>query len=130
MQAQKNQKAFEADINCLSANEITLSFTSPKELSGFTVTTSENGFSVNVFGLPDEISSEELNKSALINILTKAIKISVFMNHGLFKEADGKFSADITIDNIPVSVIFTNDGFLSEIKCESIGFFALFQKSG
>lgn len=130
MQAQKDKKQFEADIKCLSAEEIILSFTFPKELSGFTVTTVKDGYLVNVFGVTDEVSAEDIKESALINILTQAIKISVYKNHGLFVTDEKNTRAEITVDGIPVSVTFTNDGIISEIRAETIGFFALFQKSG
>ena len=129
MKAEKDGKSFEADVSCLNSEQITLAFTHPKELSGFSVTTENDGYKVNVFGLTDEVSDSELNNASLLNILIKAVRTSVFTNHGLFTKTDGGYTANLTVDEIPVFVSFKEDGFLQKIACETLNFSAQFEIS-
>ncbi len=130
MKAQKDSKNFEADIICINSEDITIAFTFPKELSGFSVKTEGDGYKVNVFGLTDEMAGKEINNASLLNILTKTLKTAVFTNHGLFNELDGIYTANLTIDGIPVSVFFSEDGFLQKITAETLDFSAQFEISG
>ncbi len=130
MKAKKGEALFEADIDCFSYNDITLTFTYPEELSGFAVSSSENAYIINIFGVNDIMSEEEISKTSLLNILFNTIRISVFSNHGQFKKADSGFSAALTVDDIPISVTFSEDGYLTSISAEAINFSAEFQKSG
>lgn len=130
MTATKDKKAFEADIICLNSEDITLDFTSPQELSGFSLKTSGNGYKVNVFGIEDEITAKEINSASLINVLIKAIKLSAFTNHGLFIKEEGFYSAYLTVDGIPVTVFFSEEGFLQKITSDSLNFSAQFEISG
>ena len=127
MKAEKDGKSFEADISCPGSEEITISFTYPKELSGFSVSTKESGYNVNVFGVTDEISDEEINNASLLNVLIKALKISVYTNHGLFTETEEGYSANLTVDGIPVRVSFSEDGFLRKLTAETLNFSAQFE---
>ena len=128
MKAEKSDKCFEADITCLNSEDIKLAFTFPKELSGFSVQTGGDGYKVNVFGLQDEVTGEEINNASLLNVLIKTIQLSVFTNHGLFTETENGCTANITVDGIPVTVSFTKDGFLQEMICETLNFSAQFEK--
>lgn len=130
MKAEKNEKVFEADVICNNYESIEIAFTYPEELNGFSLVSTSEGYSVNVFGIPDEISDYEINTDSLLNILIETIKLSVFTNHGLFVENGENIEASLTVDNIPVSVTFSQDGYLSGLNAESIGFYAQFQKIG
>lgn len=130
MKATKDSQEFEADITCLGENEITLSFTYPKELSGFKVSTDENGYSVNIFGITDKVTESEINNNSLLNVLTEALRLSVFSNHGLFTENDDSYEANLTVDGIPVSVSFGNDGYIRSLSASTLNFSALFEISG
>ncbi|MBR3767153.1 MAG: hypothetical protein IKL10_02815 [Clostridia bacterium] len=130
MTAEKDGKSFEADIICNSYEDIEIKFTTPKELSGFSIVTSEDGYKVNVFGVPDDISEDEVNDASLLNILIEALKISVFTNHGLFTEKEESFDANLTVDGIPVFVSFTEDGHIRRMEASMIGFSADFEISG
>ncbi len=127
MKAEKDGKNFEADIICTGNEEITISFTYPKELSGFSVSTVADGYNVNVFGVTDELSDGEINNASLLNVLTKALRTSVFTNHGLFTEEQDCYRANLTIDGIPVLVSFTKDGFLQKLTAETLNFSAQFE---
>ncbi len=127
MKAEKDGKSFEADVICLNSEDITLSFTYPKELSGFSVCTEGDGYKVNVFGLTDEVADGEINNASLLNILTKTLKTSVFTNHGLFTEEENGYSANLTIDGVPVFVSFSHDGFLQQLSSETLNFSAQFE---
>lgn len=127
MKAVKDDKNFEADISCLNSESITIGFTFPKELSGFTVTTEGDGYKVNVFGLTDEVAGKEINNASLLNVLTKTLKTSVFTNHGLFTRQENSYTANLTIDGIPVFVSFSEDGFLQKMTCEPLNFSAQFE---
>lgn len=129
MKAEKDGKSFEADLICAGSEDITLAFTYPEELSGFSVKALGDSYRVNVFGLTDEISDPELNNASLLNILIKAVRASVFTNHGLFTKAEEGFTANLTIDSIPVFVSFGNDGFLQKMTCETLNFSAQFEIS-
>lgn len=124
MKATKNDKLFEADIICRTYEEIEIAFTYPKELSGFNVKTTEDGYTVNVFGVPDELTKEELKDSSLLNVLVEAIRISVFTNHGMFREEEDCYKASLAVDGTPVSVTFSKDGYLRSITADSLGFSA------
>ncbi len=127
MKAVKSDKEFEADITCLNIEDITIAFTYPKELSGFSVKTNEDGYSVNIFGVQDEFSGSEINNASLLNVLIKTVQLSVFSNHGLFSEKDETYEANITVDGIPVFVSFTKDGYLREMRVDTLNFSAQFE---
>ena len=127
MKAEKDGKNFEADITCLNSEDITIAFTFPKELSGFSVKSEGNGYKVNVFGLTDEVAENEINNASLLNVLTGTIKTAVYTNHGLFTEDESGYSANITVDGIPVLVSFSEDGFLQKLSAEALNFSAQFE---
>lgn len=129
MKAKKSNKEFEALIKCNNYESIEISFTAPDELKGFSIETAENGYSVDVFGIPDEMSQYEINTDSLINILVKSIKLAVFTNHGAFTKTEKGVEAMLSVDDIPVSAAFSSDGYLLSIKAEDIDFFAEFEKS-
>lgn len=130
MKAKKDKRVFEADVICRNYNDITIEFTYPESIAGFCVSTSEDGYSLNITGVTDTLSREELNEAALLNILTDAINVSVFANHGSFSETENGFTAEILIDSIPVTVSFTKDGYIEKINAANTGFSAEFEKSG
>lgn len=130
MKAIKNSQEFEADISCLNENAITISFTVPKELSGFKVTTAENGYTVNIFGIIDEVTGQEINSNSLLNVLVEAIRVSVFTNHGLFTEKDDYYEANLSIDSVPVYVTFGKDGYIRSVSAQTLNFSAQFEISG
>ncbi len=129
MTALKNNKIFEAQVKCNNYESIEISFTAPEELQGFSVEATEDGYSVNVFGIPDEISRYEINTNSLINVLVKSVKLAVFTNHGAFTQKNGYIEAQLSVDDIPVTVTFTEDGYLQSIKAQAIDFSAEFEKS-
>lgn len=126
MKATKNDKSFEADIICRTYEEIEIAFTYPNELSGFNVKTVSGGYTVNVFGVPDEISEDEIKDNSLLNILVQTIRISVFTNHGMFRETEDGYTASLAVDGTPVSVEFTSEGYLRSLTVNSLGFSAEF----
>lgn len=129
MTAKKNDREFGADIRCADYDNISLFFTCPEELSGFSVTSSEKGFSVNVFGIPDEISDYEINPESLLNVLFETIRTAVFSQHGAFIINETSAEAELSVDGIPVKVSFSKDGYIREISAKSIDFYAQFEKS-
>lgn len=130
MTAQKGDKTFGADITCNGYNDIKISFTYPEELSGFTITADEDSFSVNAFGIIDEITEAELNKSSLLHVLTETVRTTVFTASEKF-EADGdSLKADLTIGNTPVSVTFSREGYLTGMEAPTMDFSAVFKFSG
>ncbi len=129
MKAQKNNKEFEAEIKCNNYESIEISFTAPEELKGFSIETTQDGYSVDVFGIPDEMSQYEINTDSLINILVKSIKLAVFTNHGAFTEKENSVEARLSVDNIPVIVAFSDDGYLLSTEAQNIDFSAVFEKS-
>lgn len=130
MSAEKDGKTFGADIICNGYNDIKLSFTYPEELSGFTITAGEDGFQVNAFGIIDEISEEELNKASLLHVLTDTVRTTVFTNHGKFKSSNHGRTADLIIGNTPVSVTFSDEGYLTAMEAPTLDFSAVFEYSG
>ncbi len=129
MTAQKNGKEFGADVIMSDYENIEIAFTHPEELKGFSVVTTADGFSVNVFGIPDEISDYEINSESLLNILIKAVRLSVFASPDTFTDNGDTVTAAVTADSIPVSVTFSEDGYLKEINAQSANFYAQFEKS-
>lgn len=127
MTAEKDTKKFEADIKCSTYEEMEIVFTSPEELSGFSVTTTADGYTVNAFGITDNLADEEIEDGSIINILTKTLKTAVFTNHGRFTQTENGYSANFVTDNVPVNVVFSNNGIIRSFKAESIGFSAQFQ---
>lgn len=127
MKAEKDGKNFEADVTCLNSEDITIAFTFPKELSGFSVKTEGDGYKVNVFGLTDEVAENEINNASLLNVLIKTIKTAVYTNHGLFTEGENGYSANLTVDGIPVLVSFSEDGYLQMLSAEALNFSAQFE---
>ena len=57
----------------------------------------------------------------------KTLKTSVFTNHGLFTKQENIYTANLTIDGIPVYVSFSEDGFLQKMICETLNFSAQFE---
>lgn len=130
MKANKDGTVFEADITCRNYNDMAIDFTYPEELTGFSVNTGEDGLSVNISGIKDILQKDELSNASLLNILTDAINISVYSNHGTFQETENGIEATFQIDNIPVTVLFSEDGYITKIDAPLTGFSAEFQKSG
>ncbi len=130
MSAQKGDKSFGADIVCNGYNDIKIMFTYPEELSGFTITAREDGFSVNAFGIIDEIAEEELNKASLLHVLVDTIRTTVFTNHGKFESSSECQKADLIIGNTPVSVTFSEDGYLTGMDAPTMDFSAVFKYPG
>lgn len=127
MIATKGDKNFEADIICLNNEDITISFTYPEELSGFSVKTSEDGYTVNIFGVPDEVTESELNDNSLLNVLIETVRLSVFSNHGFFTKQEDFYEANLSVDSVPVYVKFGKDGYISEMKADTLDFYGQFQ---
>lgn len=127
MTAEKGEKSFGADIICRSHDDIEIAFTSPVELSGFSVRDDGEKYSVNIFGVSDELRMSEMKDSALLNILFSTIKTAVFSNHGLFvpEEGDG-YKATFNTDGTIVSVTFSSDGYIRSLTADSLGFYAQF----
>lgn len=130
MTADKNGKTFEADIICSSYEDIKIAFTYPKELSGFSVETSGDSYSINAFGVPDELKSDEIKDSSLLNVLVKSIKLAVFTNHGTFTEGENGIEAAVTADSVNVKLIFDEEGYITALEAPDIGFSAVFQNQG
>lgn len=126
MKATKSDKAFEADIICRTYEDIEIAFTYPKELSGFNVKTNSEGYTVNVFGVPDELTEDEIKDNSLLNVLVQTIRISVFTNHGMFRESEDCYTASLAIDGTPVNVVFSKDGYLRSLTANSLAFSAEF----
>ena len=130
MTADKNGAVFEADVVCSSYEDIKIAFTSPKELSGFSVTTVGDGYSINAFGVPDELKSADIKDTSLLNVLVRSIKLAVFTNHGTFTETENGVEAYVTAESVNVRLIFDKDGYISFLEAPDIGFSAEFQNQG
>lgn len=130
MTAEKNNNTFEADIICLNSEDITIAFTSPKELSGFSLKAGNGAYKAEIFGMEDELSAKEINNTSVINVLIKTIRTAAFTNHGQFIKKDGFYTAGLTIDGIPVTADFSGKGFLQKITAETLNFSAQFEISG
>ena len=130
MSGDKGGKLFETDIVCSSPNKIKISFTYPEELSGFTVESAEGGYDINIFGIIDSITKEELQNDSLLNILFSTLKKTVYGNEVNFSADENGFSATAVIDSIPVSVSFSEDGIIQSMSVPSIDFSAEFHLNG
>lgn len=130
MKAKKDTTSFEADVICRNYNDISIKFTSPEDVAGFAVNTGEDGYLINISGATDTLGKDELSDASLLNILTDAINVSVFSNHGSFTEIENGIETALLIDSIPVTVLFSEDGYITKIDAELIGFSAEFEKSG
>ncbi len=130
MEATKGEKKFEADIICKSYADIKIAFTYPEELSGFSITADENGYNVNAFGVPDILENDEINDDSLLNVLISGIRAVLFSNHDSFSEQETGYTATLSVDGIPVSFNFSEDGYITLIDAPTINFSAMFKNQG
>ena len=130
MEATKGDKKFEADIICRSYADIKIAFTYPEELSGFTITADENGYNVNAFGVPDILDGDEVNDDSLLNVLVSGIRAVLFSNHGSFAKTENGYTAELSVDSVPVSFNFSEDGYITKINAPAINFSAVFKNQG
>ena len=107
MEATINGKSFQGRLRCESYESLSLVFTAPDELAGFTAETEDGGYRINLHGrLTDSLPRELLPRDSPLRLLFDAVRTAVFTNHGAFvrdKEAD-RYSAQLTVGRIPVAV--------------------------
>ena len=130
MTADKEGTVFEADVICSSYEDIKIAFTSPQELSGFSVETNGDSYSINAFGVPDELKSNEIKDTSLLNVLIRSIKLAIFTNHGTFTETENGVTATVTAESVNVDIVFDKEGYITSLKAPDIGFSAEFQNQG
>lgn len=126
MSATINEKAFEADITCETYENIKITFTSPEQLTDFSVTLNSDTYTVDVLGVPDTLSKDEISSASPLNVLISALKTAVFTNHSGYDKTENGYEANIEADGIPVRVFFSSDGYITALWADSIGFSALF----
>lgn len=130
MTADKEGTVFEADIICSSYENIKIAFTYPEELSGFSVETKGDSYSINAFGVPDEMKSNDIRDTSLLNVLVRSIKLAVFTNHGTFTQTENGMEAFVTAESVNVKFVFDKEGYISSLSAPDIGFSAEFQNQG
>ena len=126
MRAEFAGKTFSADIDCLSYNELTVRFTEPEELRGFTLTTAPDGYNVTLNDMSDTLRKETLPDDCPVRLLTDTMTTAVFTNHGAFEKTDTGYKAELNINGVPVAVSFGTEGFITRMECPSAGFSADF----
>ena len=130
MTAIKDDKSFTADIIVRDYNDIKITFLSPASVEGFSISTCESGYEVNISDVKETLDKDTLKESSLLNILFNTIKTAVFSNHESITAEDDGYSAVLSIDMIPVSVFFSDEGYLTKIICEALNFSAELKFSG
>lgn len=130
MTADKKGTVFEADVICSSYEDIKIAFTYPEELSGFSVETKGDSYSINAFGVPDELKSNDIKDTSLLNVLIRSIKLAVFTNHGTFTETENGVKAEINAESVNVDIVFDKEGYITSLNAPDIGFSAEFQNQG
>ncbi len=127
MNATVNGKEFQATLSCRSYEEIELAFTAPEQLAGFTARTEGDGYAMDVLGVPAALPAEELYADSPFRLLFDTVKTAVFTNHGAFvrDKENGGYTADLTVNGVPVTVTFDGNGYLTQIAAASFtaGFF-------
>lgn len=121
MTAKINGKTFAGALTCDSYESLSLTFTDPPELTRFSVRTEEDGFVMDVGGSEDAVAAGQMNASAPLRLLFDAVKTAVFTNHGAFvRDRDGGvFTAGLTVNGVPVTVTFDEDGFLTDVTTDA-----------
>ena len=114
MTAELNGKSFAAALTCDTYESLSLSFTGPPELSGFSVRTEGDGFVIDAGGAEDAVPADGLRADAPLRLLFRAVKAAVFTNHGAFVRdgESGGYTADLTADGFPVTAAFDREGYL------------------
>ncbi|MBQ6899103.1 MAG: hypothetical protein IJN70_08995 [Clostridia bacterium] len=130
MKGEKDGKTFEADVICSSYEDIEIAFTYPGELSGFSVKTEGDGYSINAFGVPDERKSDEIKDTSLLNVIVRSIRLAVFTNHKSFTKTENGFEADVIAETVKVKLGFSEDGYITYLSAPEAGFSAEFQNQG
>lgn len=123
-----NEKEFQATLSCRSYEEIELAFTAPEQMAGFTARTQGDGYAMDVLGVPADVAAGELYADSPFRLLFDTVKTAVFTNHGAFirNKETGVYTADLTVNGVPVSVTFDGDGYLTEIGTSA--FHAVFSR--
>ena len=130
MTAVINEKEYQAALTCRSYEEIALSFTAPEQLAGVSARTEGNGYGIDVLGVTDTLRAEELYADSPFRLLFDTVRTAVYTNHGAFvrDKANGVYTADLTVNGVPVSVVFDADGRLLTLTAP--GLTASFARSG
>lgn len=121
MTAAVGRKEYQAALTCRSYEEIELAFTAPEQLAGFSARTQGDGYAMDVLGVPDFVTAEELYADSPFRLLFDTVKTAVFTNHGAFvrDKENGVYTADLTVNGVPVSVTFDADGYLTKITADA-----------
>ena len=117
-----NGRRFAGVMTCDSYESLSLALSAPEELAGFTVRTEGGGYRIGLNGLADDLPRDDLKPDAPLRLLFDAVRAAVFTNHGAFtrdKEA-GCYSAALTVNGLPVTAAFTEDGLLRSLTAGAV----------
>ena len=122
MEATVNGKPFAGELSCGSYESLSLTVTEPEETAGFSVSTQDGGYRIRMNGLTDDLPQGFLKPGAPLRLLFDAVRAAVFTNHGAFvrEKETGGYTADLTVNGVPVSVSFTEDGLLRTITADAL----------
>ena len=117
-----NGKEFQAVLTCRSYEALSLAFTAPEALRGFSAATEEDGYRLDVNGTADTLSTAMLRADAPFRLLFDAVRAAVFTDRAAVTgaQADGGVAAALTVNGTDVTVTFDADGYLTGLSAEGM----------
>ena len=121
--ASRADSVFEGELSCYDRNDIRIAFTAPAPLEGFSVKTDGERYLVDAYGVPDCFRFEEAGTDSLLNVLISSLRAAVYTNGGTFvrDRETGGFHAEITVENVTVTVCFGENGIPVSLEAPGIG---------
>lgn len=123
-QAKKGDFSFSCKITCASYEDVRLEFVSPPSLEGLSLVLSAEGIKVNAYGIVDSYPADYIGSSSPVSIILNAVRDGVFVAKEFEEAGDGNYYSDIAIGEIPVRVLYSEDGKIRRIDAFSENFCA------
>ena len=122
MTATVREKEFAAVLTRDECGTLTLSFTAPEPIAGFSVRAEEDGWHVDVNGAADLLGESQVREDAPLRLLIDAVRAAVSAAPGAFvyEKETGRFTASLTVNGAPATAAFDTEGRLAELTAGGI----------
>ena len=117
-----NGTEFRAVLTCRSFEALSLAFTAPEALRGFSAATEGDGYRLDVHGTADVLDAAMLRSDAPFRLLFDAVRAAVFTDRAAVtgEQADGGVAAALTVNGADVTVTFDAEGYLTGLFADGM----------
>ena len=117
-----NGKEFRAVLTCRSYEALSLAFTAPEALRGFSAATEGDGYRLDVNGTADTLSAAMLRPDAPFRLLFDAVRAAVFTDRASVTGAqtDGNIVTVLTVNGADVTATFDAEGYLTGLSAKGL----------